>query len=156
MKNILIVIQIAVMSFAVFGDVASAQEQKNPNSYPPVYYWYIAAADSPVFQSTIDTLSSSGIKLGAASMLTAVIKNEDTMRADIYFDFKPRGSEQWGQVYADSVIAVVADSTEIKLRLPGTDNIGRMDGLLRARVSNRATSDYDTAGGYWFNWIWKP
>ncbi|MHB1050981.1 MAG: hypothetical protein ACYC09_12950 [Bacteroidota bacterium] len=156
MKHTFMLIIVMLIAAAGFGEDLVAQTQQNPNSYPPTYYYYTAAADSPVFRSTIDTLSSSGIKLGAASFLTAVVVNDDSMLADVYFDFKPRGSDSWGQVYADSVIKYVADTSEFKLRLPGTDNIGRIDGVLRSRVSQRATSDYDTTGGYWFQWIWKP
>ena len=143
--------------FAAFGDIAIGQDVKNPNSYPPQYFTYPAKQAISYWRSKSDTASPSGIKLSAASFLTVAITNDDTMKADVYIDTKPRGSVQWTNVYSDSVIKTTADTTEIKLRLPGTDRIGQMDVLMRGRLIQRSTANYaDSAQTFNWIWVWKP
>lgn len=144
-----------ILLFAV--DTANGQTAKNPANDPPTYYTYQAKTTIPYWRSKTDTASPSGVKLSAASFLTAVITNTDTMKANVYFDWKPRGSNQWTSVYNDSVIKTTADTNEIKLRLPGTDRIGYLDGTLRARIIQQAIANYaDSAQYYNFIWVWKP
>lgn len=155
-KNIVFTLILSViLLFAV--DIAAGQTVKNPANDPPVYYTYPAKSAISYWRSKSDTASPSGIKLSAASFLTAVITNTDTIKADLYIDAKPRGSVQWTNVYSDSVIETTADTNEIKLRLPGTDRIGLMDVLLRGRLVQRATANYaDSAQTFNWIWVWKP
>lgn len=157
MKKILILLVTFAVSLAVYSELSTAQDSKNPANAPPIYYTWKDKSAVSYWRSKSDTASPSGIKLSAASMLTVIITNTDTMKADIYIDTKPRGSVQWTNVYSDSVIKTTADSTEIKLRVPSTDRIGQMDVLMRGRIVQRATANYaDSAQTFDWIWAWKP
>ncbi len=158
MKHKLITLLMIICAVSMVSDVTQAQEVKNPNSLTvPLYYSYPVASAVQYWHGKADTISSAGVKLGGATYVTATVTNSDTMEATIYFDGKPRGSTQWSLLYTDSIIKTVADTSEIKLRLPGTDRLGVMDYTFRSRLVQRDSSNTaDSAQTYNFNWNWKP
>lgn len=155
MKNILLIV-LAVLMVGMMVVPAEAQAVQNPNKVPytPVYFTYPSFSGTSYWRNRTDT--TGGYNLSGALFLSAIVTNSDTMKADFYVDARPRNSVQWTQVYADSVIKTVPDTTEIKLRIPGTERIGLLDAILRMRLVQRSTASYDSAQTFNLIWVYKP
>lgn len=143
---------------------AQAQITMNPNSNPTYYIYTLNSAKSYA-NSQLDTLPqptaagvSTGLKLGGASFVSLTLTPLDSMAADVYVDYKLRGSTTWTQAYADSLITTTDTGTksEIVIRSTTLDRLGKIDCELRIRVVHRAAGAGTTTETYAAVISWKP
>jgi hypothetical protein len=142
---------------------AAAQLQVNPNNMQ-FYYFYPLATTKTYANSQIDTLpspaaSATTVKVGGASFLTFNIVALDSIKADVYIDYRIVGVAAW-TTYTDSLISTVdagVTSKEYLLRTQKTDNI--LEGMLaelRVRIACRAAGCGTTTATYTAKFLWKP
>lgn len=153
MKTIISIICVIICAISAI----SAQTVMNPNTDPPKYFIYPAKSAVTYYRNKVDTASPSGAKLGGASFLSFYITNTDTLKALLSFDYKYVGSTQWNTgFYTDSVQVVVPDTNEIKIRVPGTDRLGKILASIRAIITQQSTAGYDSSQTFNAGWVWKP
>jgi hypothetical protein len=154
MKQFIKMSFIMIIALCAVMPTVQAQDYQNPNDFPPYFYFSVTPTNNKAYRSKIDTTIQ--VKLGAARALSFVIHSSDTMKSDIYVDYKLRDRQTWTQAYADSFIAVRDTVFEYVLRNPTTERIGGFARDLRIRLSHRTTSDYDSTTTYTLNFIFKP
>ncbi len=154
MKRIGIFLITLIIALIAVAPMAQAQDYQNPNDFPSYYFFGNTPANNKAYRSKIDTLTQA--TLGGAGTVSYIVHSSDTMKADIYLDYKLRNRSTWTQAYADSFIAVRDTTFEYIFRSHTVDRIGGFGRVLRVRVAQRTTSDYDSTTTYTSEFIWKP
>jgi len=163
MKRLSTVVLLALV-LSVLCVPAQAQITMNPNSNQTLYIYTLTSAKSYA-NSQIDTLPqpttagvSTGLRLGGASFCSLTLTPLDSMKTDVYVDYKLRGSTTWTESYADSLITTSNTGTksEIIIRSTTLDRLGKLDCDLRVRLSHRSAGAGTTTKTYTAVINWKP
>lgn len=147
MKTVASIVLAVLILLVVAAPAVQAQQTQNPSQIPP-YFTYPYATSKQYANSQTDTLPqptgagvSTGIKLAATNLLSFTIVSGDSVTADVYADYRVRGSATWTQILADSIIGTTATIKEFPLRTATVDKIGGIDGDIRWRIAYRAAGN---------------
>ena len=166
MKTLSVLILALVVMIGLFAVPAVAQKNYNPGSNF-LYYQY-ALADSVVYtKNTVDTLpahagiggysTSTGVRIGGASYLQAILRVKDSAAVDIYIDEYNPFLNTWTNIVTDSLVVTDRGEKVIPLRAYNlTDEFASMGNNFRAKLSWRNTDqNAPVTKRYWFLLLYR-